>query len=97
MLAMFCLVFTVCSIYAIVHGFSVKQQSVPITKLTVLHHVGADTTEAKLEGLVQQRIQAFRGYLQRLQQTTQGKKVYDSLVKARPGLMDSLHILEQLK
>lgn len=97
LLAAFCMVFTVCSTYAIIQGFTVKRHVSPVTRLTVLHHVGADSTETKLEGLVQQRIQAFRGYLQRLQQTTQGKKIYDSLVKARPGLMDSLHILEQLK
>ena len=39
-------------------------------------------------------LQKFRSWLDSLQKDTTGRKVYDSLVQQRPGLLDSLRKLE---
>ena len=41
-------------------------------------------------------IQAFRHYLDSLGQTTQGRLWRDSLLKRRPGLLDSLRAIEEV-
>ncbi len=41
-------------------------------------------------------IRAFRRHLDSLQQTATGKRVYDSIARHRPGLLDSLAIIEQI-
>ena len=38
-----------------------------------------------------ERLKAFARYLDSLQRTSSGKRIYDSLVSRRPGLVDSLH------
>jgi hypothetical protein len=41
-------------------------------------------------------LKKFRQYLDSLKTDTEGRKVYDSLVKARPGLIDSLAFVEDI-
>lgn len=41
-------------------------------------------------------IRAFRRYLDSLQQTKEGKLIYDSIVRLRPGLSDSLEMTLEL-
>lgn len=41
-------------------------------------------------------IRSFRLYLDSLQQTGNGKTVYDSIARHRPGLLDSLAFLEEV-
>lgn len=41
------------------------------------------------------RLKKFRHYLDSLAGDVNGRKVYDSLIRARPGLIDSLEFVEQ--
>jgi len=41
-------------------------------------------------------VRALRRYLDSLQETASGKRVYDSLARRRPGLLDSLALLEKM-
>lgn len=46
--------------------------------------------------LLQQQLAAFRRYMNDLNTTEAGRKTRDSLLRARPGLMDSIAIAETL-
>lgn len=59
-------------------------------------HKNDDAIQIDLDTAVQQKIVAFRHYLDSLNQTEAGRKEKDSLLKARPGLIDSLTLLEEL-
>lgn len=41
-------------------------------------------------------IRRFNAYMDSLQNSTAGKKIYDSIVRVRPGLLDSARRIEQL-
>lgn len=45
---------------------------------------------------VYQRITHFREYMDSLAQSPDGKAVYDSLVASRPGLLDSIKLVEKI-
>lgn len=58
-----------------------------------------DTTSSpKLvrDTLLQQQLSAFRRYMAKLENSETGRKTRDSLLRARPGLMDSIAIAETL-
>lgn len=42
------------------------------------------------------RINQFRLYLERLQNDAEGKRIYDSLMQARPHLLDSIHQVDSI-
>jgi hypothetical protein len=42
------------------------------------------------------RIKQFKHYLERLQEDATGKKIYDSLIQARPYLLDSIHKVDSI-
>ena len=42
------------------------------------------------------RVVAFQKYMDSLSGSASGKKVYDSIMKCRPGLLDSAKLLEKL-
>lgn len=46
--------------------------------------------------LLQQQLSAFRQYMAELEKSEAGRKTRDSLLRARPGLMDSIAIAETL-
>lgn len=46
--------------------------------------------------LLLKQIQAFKSYLQNLEASESGRKTRDSLLRARPGLMDSISMAETL-
>jgi hypothetical protein len=43
-----------------------------------------------------QRIENFKSYLDSLAKTNAGKRIFDSIIANRPGLIDSLSIVENL-
>ncbi len=43
-----------------------------------------------------EKIQHFRFYMDSLASSTSGKKVYDSILNQRPGLMDSILLIENI-
>jgi len=59
-----------------------------------------ETDDAKAEMLITENeyasVQVFRKYMDSLQQDNKGKVIYDSILHARPGLMDSAKMLEYL-
>jgi hypothetical protein len=52
--------------------------------------------EALPDTVLQQQLAAFRRYMDNLESTESGRKIRDSLLKTRPGLMDSIAIAESL-
>src|SRR5687767_12182579 len=42
------------------------------------------------------RINSFKKYMDSLSKSSQARLVYDSILKARPGLMDSIQIIEEI-
>lgn len=89
-----------CSIYLLVTSFSgntiKKINIIPITKPTSSVSLKEkptrfDTSISKVE---LEKITSFRKYIDSLGRSPTGKKMHDSIVSERPGLLDSLTILE---
>lgn len=89
-----------CSLYLIVNSFSGNKNGniiiTPITKPTNLvpvkeRRIELNTIISKTEF---EKITSFRKYMDSLGRSPTGKKTYDSIVSDRPGLLDSLTILE---
>lgn len=53
------------------------------------------TAMPKLSDNEYQRIRKFRGYMDSLAGSQTGKRRYDSIIRDRPGLMDSIHYIEK--
>jgi len=91
---------TGCSIYLIVNSFSGNQNRnitiTPITKPTNL--VPTKEKPPQLNTIISktkfEKIKGFRRYMDSLGRSPTGKKTHDSIVLNRPGLLDSLTILE---
>jgi hypothetical protein len=66
----------------------------PITKVKTVNQtpIGPHTNDSVL----QNRIQSFHKYIDSLARSPSGRKTRDSLLVARPGLMDSVRIAESL-
>jgi len=91
---------TGCSIFLIVNSFSGNTNRnitvTPITKPTNL--VPTKEKPRELNTIISEtefeKITRFRKYMDSLGRSPAGKKTYDSIVSGRPGLLDSLTILE---
>jgi len=89
-----------CSIYLIVNSFSVNKTRnitvTPITKPTNL--VPTKENPPQLNTIISEtefeKITRFRKYMDSLGRSPTGKKMHDSIVLNRPGLLDSLTIVE---
>ncbi|OXA73763.1 hypothetical protein B0A67_03570 [Flavobacterium aquidurense] len=89
-----------CSIYAIVSSFSDTTGKnitvIPITKPT--NSVSLNENDIELNAIISkaelEKIIRFRKYIDSLGRSPTGKKTHDSIVQYRPGLLDSLAILE---
>lgn len=89
-----------CSIYLIVNSFSVNKTRnitvTPITKPTNL--VPTKEKPPQLNTIISEtefeKITRFRKYMDSLGRSPTGKKMHDSIVLNRPGLLDSLTIVE---
>lgn len=89
-----------CSIYLIVNSFSgnkagniIVTQITKPTNLTPLKEkpIQINTIISKTEF---EKITSFRKYMDSLTLSSTGKKTYDSIVSDRPGILDSLTIIE---
>jgi hypothetical protein len=101
-LSLFCLTTGSLSIYLIASSVTMGKGSV----FTVIHlkklpnaiKSGDENTKASLiatkDGF--ERIQRFRLYMDSLAGSPSGKKLYDSILGQRPGLMDSLFLIEKI-
>lgn len=89
-----------CSIYLIVNSFSNNKSRnitiAPITKPT--NHIPLKEKPPELNTIISktefEKITNFRKYMDSLGRSPTGKKTYDSIVSGRPGLLDSLTIIE---
>ncbi|MFH6957258.1 hypothetical protein ACHRV1_07610 [Flavobacterium aquidurense] len=89
-----------CSIYLIVNSFSVnKTRNITVTPITKPTNL-VPTKEKPLEfnTIISEtefeKITRFRKYMDSLGRSSTGKKIHDSIVLNRPGLLDSLTIVE---
>jgi hypothetical protein len=89
-----------CSIYLIVNSFSTNTtESITITRISKPTNevpfenetIQQNATISKIEF---ERIVRFWKYMDSLGRSPSGKKLYDSIVQYRPGLIDSLAIVE---
>ena len=100
-LAIFCLVFGGFSIYAFIGAFrsdehpsrSVKPAQLSVPKYYDQKEINNDPVVTESDMM---RIGSFKKYMDSLQRSVKGKVIHDSILKARPGLMDSIQLIEQL-
>ncbi len=101
-LAIFCIFFGGSSVLLILGGFKNNTAKVVIQKITVPGYViTTDTANsfyplAILTNKQYKNIQRFKKAMDSLQTTVEGKLKFDSICKARPGLMDSVAYTEQI-
>lgn len=72
-----------------------KLPVVPITAPVLLQHVKTSTADS-IDTARMERITAFSRYMDSLTQTAQGKVLHDSIMRARPGLLDSARMIEKI-
>lgn len=98
-----CLFFGGGSLYVLVHGLinrsletTLQQIEVPIP-MRINH---SDDLSSTNKGILNEtefrKIKLFRNYLDSLQSCIEGKKIIDSIIRVRPGFMDSLKKVEFL-
>ncbi len=82
------------SVYVAWHAIQNKQRPYSVTGFTVPKHVEQEpaTTDTAVIKAVS-RIEHFKHWLDSLHQ--RGSPVYDSIVQARPGLLDSILLIEK--
>ena len=100
-LAIFCLMFGGFSIYAFVGAFrdrnvgkTIKPDQVAVPKY--YDRTDAEVAEPSVSERDIMRINRFKKYIDSLSKSPTGRQVYDSILKARPGLMDSIKVIEQI-
>jgi hypothetical protein len=98
---LFCFTVFTCGhcIYVILNSFSpAKTSSITITSITKPAAVQSKDEIVKRSVIISknefEKIIRFRRYIDSLGRSPTGKKVYDSIVQYRPGLLDSLTIIE---
>lgn len=104
MLGLFLAVFSGWSVYIAWHSLSSSpgHGTVPVQPITISHPGEGMVTQrpfAGRQGVSDKEygaIQAFHHYLDSLGQSTQGRIWRDSLLKGRPGLLDSMRAIEQV-
>lgn len=84
-----------------INAFSKPAALRPIDKVSIPKHVILD--EGEKAGPVQQvnpvsghNIRRFNYYMDSLQKTVEGKRIYDSILRVRPGLLDSIRKVEMM-
>jgi hypothetical protein len=101
LLVAFCSVFGGGSLYIMIEGLHSAQAPSEILKsnpITVPRHV--DKTGEGIRAFITaediRRIKLFRRYMDSLKNTNKGLLIHDSIIRVRPGLMDSLIEVERL-
>lgn len=78
------------------HTNTVIIKPIAFPKHIILDGRPGHSTAALLKPAELGKINGFRNYMDSLRKTASGKAIADSILKARPGLMDSISALEQL-
>ncbi|SRR5258708_866438 len=101
-LILFCLITGGASSYIIVSSVIGKQSQnqIPVTKISVPENVtNQDVPSSPGFTITDQeysKIQEFRQYFDSLNNSFSGKKLRDSILRARHGLLDSVRLIEEL-
>lgn len=101
-LGIFCLLFGGFSIYAFLGAFHHSENSVKTIKpdqVAVPKYYdqrNSEFEEPQVSAKDITRINHFREYMDSLSRSSRGRSEYDSILKARPGLMDSIKIIEEI-
>lgn len=98
-LTLFILLGTSCSVYLIVHALSGNSNTpVSISRIKKPAHVAetgeASNAEVQDAGVEYVRVRQFRLYMDSLARSPSGSIIYDSIIRSRPGLMDSVRFIE---
>jgi hypothetical protein len=101
-LLLFCLLSVVCSFYLIFESFTgTSKQSLGFAPINVPIHstqTGEEATRSfhLITKKEFERIARFHHYVESLGRSVSGAKIRDSLLSMRPGLMDSIRVIEKL-
>lgn len=101
-LSLFCVTAASISIYFIVSNVTSHKASsftvIHLKKPTYAVKLGDENTKAfvLVTKAEYEKIQRFRFYIDSLARSPSGKELYDSILSQRPGLMDSIMIIEEL-
>jgi hypothetical protein len=100
-LFVFCLLFGVISICIVIKSFTNNKNIFlvhPITLPAIIHKSDNDLLSAQpsISEKEFHRIELFKSYMDSLQKSETGRYVYDSINKARPHLIDSILLLENM-
>lgn len=100
-LIVFCLSFGGGSLYIMFDGWNSAASTnlLKLKSISVPKHIdktGAPNVRVLITARDIQKIQSFRRYMDSLKTTNQGLVIHDSILHARPGLMDSLTEVERL-
>jgi len=102
LLSLFCLTAGSVSIYFIWSSIAIrKASSFTVTRLTKPPHAGKSGDENTKAFLIvsereYQKMQRLRLYMDSLARSPAGKKVYDSILSYRTGLIDSILLIETI-
>ena len=100
-LILFCVLFGGSSIAIVVHSVSTKANSVKIASISKPSHANQDGESMRQPDSIitkqeYNRILQFENYLLRLRSDSTGKKEFDSIIRSRPQLMDSIAMFEKM-
>lgn len=102
LLEMFLLLSTGCSLYLIIASLiSHKNKSFSVALIEVPEHInkaGDENTKAPVMVFEAEykRIHHFQLYMDSLAKNPSGKRLYDSILFSRPGLIDSIIIMDEM-
>jgi len=101
LLLLFCVVSSFCSGLVIWNALHEKPSMPKIQPIAVPQHINKDgihhyPVQGYENSTAFTEIERFKAYMEKLRQTASGKQTYDSLVRARPGLMDSIALVEKI-
>ncbi|MFC4233305.1 hypothetical protein ACFOW1_15495 [Parasediminibacterium paludis] len=102
MLVLFCLVTGSLSIYLFTSNLISKPSTaIPVTRIKTALSSGKSGDENTKSSVSitkheYQRIKSFRDYMDSLARSPSGKLIYQDIIAQRPGLMDSVALVEKI-
>lgn len=101
LLLLFSLLFGGGSIAIIFYSFTSVSNSpstpkISFPKYALTHAPKLEIRDSLIPHKEYARIKQFRHYLEYLRNDAEGKKIYDSLIQARPYLLDSMHQVDSI-
>ena len=99
-LSLFCFLFGGISLYIIIESAAVEHKAIPVQRISRPVQPGnsesllpADSVITKME---YERIERFKSYLIQLKEDSASAKRFDSIMIARPKLLDSIRTIEKI-